>query len=81
MKSKVDKLNVEPCSCWSKKNKRCRKKIVVKKTKDNELNKKVKVIKSKRFNKTGNNVKDIEEKTASITNLATTIVLTAVDTK
>ena len=57
------------------------KKIVVKKTKDNELNKKVKVIKSKRFNKTGNNVKDIEEKTASITNLATTVVLTAVDTK
>ena len=57
------------------------KKIVVKKTKDNELNKKVKVIESKRFNKTGNNVKDIEEKTASITNLATTVVLTAVDTK
>ena len=57
------------------------KKIVVKKTKDNELNKKVKVIESKLFNKTGNNVKDVEEKTASITNLATTVVLTAVDTK
>ena len=57
------------------------KKIVVKKTKDNELNKKVKVIESKLFNKTGNNVKDVAEKTASITNLATTVVLTAVDTK
>ena len=57
------------------------KKIVVKKTKDNELNKKVKVIESKLFNKTGNNVKDVEEKTASITNLATTVVLTAVETK
>ena len=57
------------------------KKIVVKKTKDNELNKKVKVTESKLFNKTGNNVKDVEEKTASITNLATTVVLTAVDTK
>ena len=57
------------------------KKIVVKKTKDNELNKKVKVTESKLFNKTGNNVKDVEEKTAIITNLATTVVLTAVDTK
>ena len=57
------------------------KKIVVKKTKDNELNKKVKVTESKLFNKTGSNVKDVEEKSASITNLATTVVLTAVDTK
>ena len=57
------------------------KKIVVKKTKDNELNKKVKVTESKLFNKTGNNVKDVEEKTVSITNLATTVVLIAVDTK
>ena len=44
--------------------------------------KKVNVIKTRNlFDKTSNNVKDIEEKTPSFSNLATTVVLTAIDTK